>query len=125
MVIKAGHVYVAPPDYHILLSSTRIWLSHGPKVHYTRPAADPLFISAAKSHGARVMGVVLSGGDGDGAEGLRTIAEHGGIAFVQTPEDAVNPSMPLAALVADHPDASLSVKEIARRVRKFCSSAPR
>jgi two-component system, chemotaxis family, protein-glutamate methylesterase/glutaminase len=120
-LIRAGHVYVAPPDHHMILGYDRIRLNQGPKVHHTRPAADPLFISAAEAHGRRVMGIVLSGGDGDGAAGLRAIGEHGGTAFVQDPEEAEAPSMPRSAILADHPDACLAVEEIALRVRLFCS----
>ena len=111
---------MAPPDRHILLARSVVRLNSGPKVHHTRPAADPLFISAAKIHREGVMGIVLSGGDGDGAEGLRLIKEHGGMAIVQRPEDAAQPSMPLAALVADHPDC-LTIGEIIQRVRAFYS----
>ncbi|MDJ0449174.1 chemotaxis protein CheB [Methylocystis sp. JR02] len=112
--IQAGHIYVAPPDQHMVLESGRIRLNRGPKVHHTRPAADPLFISAAKVYGDRVIGVVLSGGDGDGAEGLRVIKEHGGRAVVQKPEEAVDPAMPEVAIATDHPDACLSAGEIAK-----------
>jgi two-component system chemotaxis response regulator CheB len=116
-LIEAGHIYVAPPDQHMLLSVDRIRLSQGPKIHHTRPAADPLFISAAEAHGPRVIGVVLSGGDGDGADGLRSITEHSGTAFVQDPMEAATPSMPRSAIAADHPVAGLPVAEIARRLR--------
>jgi two-component system chemotaxis response regulator CheB len=122
-LIEAGHVYVAPPDQHMVLEPVRIRLNQGPKVHHTRPAADPLFISAAESHGRRVMGIVLSGGDSDGAAGLRAIATHGGTALVQDPDEAVASGMPQAALMADHPDACLPVEKIALRVRAFCSRA--
>jgi two-component system chemotaxis response regulator CheB len=122
-LIEVGHIYVAPPDHHMILESDHIRLSRGPKVHYTRPAADPLFISAAKTHGQRVMGIVLSGGDGDGADGLRSIRENGGTALVQDPEEAAIPSMPRAAMMADHPNACLPAAEIAQRVRVFCSGA--
>jgi two-component system chemotaxis response regulator CheB len=98
-----------------------IRLNQGPKVHYTRPAADPLFIFAAEAHGKRVMGVVLSGGNSDGAAGLRAIAEHGGTALVQDPKEAAMPYMPRAAIAADHPDACLKVEEIAKRIRSFCA----
>jgi two-component system chemotaxis response regulator CheB len=121
VLIEAGNIYLAPPDHHMLLGSDRITLNQGPKVHYTRPAADPLFISAAESHGQGVMGIVLSGGGSDGAAGLRIIREHGGTAIVQDPDEAAIPSMPLSALTADHPDACLPVAEIAQRVRAFCS----
>lgn len=119
--IEAGRIYVAPPDHHVVLGPDRIHLHRGPKVHHTRPAADPLFTSAAETHGQRVMGIVLSGGDSDGAAGLRAIAEHGGTALVQAPEEAVAPGMPLAAMMADHPDACLPVAEIGRRASLFCS----
>ena len=118
--IEAGHIYVAPPDHHMLLGPDRIRLDQGPKVHHTRPAADPLFMSAAKTHGQRVMGIVLSGGDGDGAAGLRAVAEHGGTALVQNPDEAIAPSMPRAAIMADHPDACLPIEAIVGRVAAFC-----
>jgi two-component system chemotaxis response regulator CheB len=123
VLIEAGHVYVAPPDYHMVLEPVRIRLNQRAKVHHTRPAADPLFISAAESHGRQVMGIVLSGGNSDGAAGLRAIAMHGGTALVQDPEEAKTPSMPQAAIMADHPDACLPVEAIAQRVRAFCSRA--
>jgi two-component system chemotaxis response regulator CheB len=78
VLIEAGHT----PDHHMVLEHDRIRLNQGPKVHYTRPAADPLFISAAEAHGRWVMGIVLSGGDSDGAAGLRAIVKHGGAALV-------------------------------------------
>jgi hypothetical protein len=96
---------VAPPDHHMLLELGRVRLNRGPKVHHTRPAADPLFISAAEIYGECVIGIVLSGGDGDGTEGLRSIKDHGGEALVQHPEHAAIPSMPKAAILMDHPDA--------------------
>jgi two-component system chemotaxis response regulator CheB len=120
-LIEAGHIYVAPPDLHMLIEGVRIRLSTGPKVHYTRPAADPLFVSAAEAYGPRVMGVVLSGGDGDGADGLRVIRANGGKAYVQDPEEAETPSMPMAAIMADHPDACLPTRELAELIRSFCS----
>ncbi len=119
--IEAGQIYVAPPDHHMTLERGLIRLSQGPKVHHTRPAADPLFMSAARTHGPRVMAIVLSGGDGDGAEGLRIVGEHGGLGLVQDPMEAVEPSMPHAAIMADHTNACLPVAEIAQRVRAFCS----
>ncbi len=120
-LIEAGRVYVAPPDRHMLVSDGHIRLNREPKVHHTRPAADPLFISAAEGYGQHVMGIVLSGGDSDGAAGLRAITKHGGMALVQDPEEAEMPSMPLAAIMADHPDCCLPAEQIAQRVRLFCS----
>jgi two-component system chemotaxis response regulator CheB len=123
LLIQADHIYVAPPDRHLILEKTHMRLSRGPKVHHTRPAADPLFISAAKTHGALVIGIVLSGGGNDGALGLREIKEQGGLAFVQNPAEAEHPSMPYAAVAADHPDAVLPIEEITRRVSALCVSS--
>lgn len=119
-LIEAGHIYVAPPDRHMFLERAYVRLGDGPKIHYTRPAADILFVSAAKAYGKQVMGIVLSGGGTDGAAGLRVIKEHGGASLVQQPEEAVMPFMPQAALAADHP-TSLPVREIAALASAFCS----
>lgn len=118
--VADGRTYVAPPDTHMVLEPGVIRLNRGPKVHNMRPAADPLFVSAAEFYGERVLGIVLSGGDGDGALGLRRVRERGGTALVQRPSDAERPSMPLRAISADHPDEVLSVEDIAQRVRAFC-----
>jgi two-component system chemotaxis response regulator CheB len=119
--IEAGHIYVAPPDHHMRLGAGIIRLDRSPKVHHTRPAADPLFLSAAEVYGPRVIGIVLSGGATDGAAGLRSIKERGGIALVQRPESAEVPFMPRAAIEAGNPDAVLSILEIAQRVSRLCS----
>jgi two-component system, chemotaxis family, protein-glutamate methylesterase/glutaminase len=118
-IIEGGRIYIAPPDRHVTLDHERIHLSSGPKVHYTRPAADPLFVSAAKHFGKRVVGIVLSGGNSDGAVGIQAIQDHGGTAFVQLPKEAKYSSMPLAAIAAARPDI-LSTEEIARRVGLIC-----
>jgi two-component system chemotaxis response regulator CheB len=111
-LIEPRHIYVAPPDCHMRVGQGHIWLDRGPKVHFTRPAADPLFYSVAQAYGRRVVGIVLSGGNSDGAQGLLHIKAHGGIAIVQEPDEAEVPDMPRAALAADNPDR-LSVKQIA------------
>lgn len=117
-LIQAGHGYVAPPEHHLLLEDGHVRLNHGLKVHYTRPAIEPLFVSAADDYGADVTGIVLSSRDGDGAFGLWAIREHGEAALVQRP--AFKSSMPDMALAADHPEA-LPIEEIAQRVRASCS----
>lgn len=96
--LRAGHIHVAPPDYHMLVEGDVIRLSHGPKEQYARPAIDPLFRSAAVSWGARTIGVLLSGMLDDGTEGLQAIKKLGGVVVVQDPDEAEMPSMPLSAL---------------------------
>ena len=120
--IEAGHIYVAPPDLHMLVLPGRIGLSRGPKVNQTQPAADPLFMSAAAAYGKNVVGIVLTGWDSDGADGLRRIKEWGGCAIVQYPGEAVAPVMPRSAIARDHPDLCLSLDGIAAKLRNFCAA---
>ncbi|MDA8447399.1 chemotaxis protein CheB [Paracidovorax valerianellae] len=97
-VPQPGTIYIAPSDHHMLLEGGVVRLSRGPKEHHARPAIDPLFRSAALDCGARAVGVVLTGMLDDGTAGLRAIKDCGGIAVVQDPEDAYEPSMPRSAL---------------------------
>jgi two-component system, chemotaxis family, protein-glutamate methylesterase/glutaminase len=103
--VRRGHVYVAPPDRHLTIPFPGfLSLDRGPKVRHSRPAADRLFQSAAEAYGRRVIGVVLTGGDHDGTDGLKAIKAAGGISVVQQPYEARDPSMPRSALLGDHPD---------------------
>lgn len=112
--IKNGHVYVAAPDHHLILTAKQITLNHGPKENFTRPAIDPLFRSAALSFGNRVVGVVLTGGQSDGAAGLLNIKDHGGIAIVQDPAEAYASGMPRNALERVEVDHCCLLSEIPR-----------
>ncbi len=112
-IVRAGHVYLAPRDHHLLVQAGKFRLNRGPKEHHTRPAVDPLFKSAAETYGDRVVGVLLSGGGDDGVSGLMTIKGAGGLGMVQDPEEAPHPSMPLHALLYDHVDAVLRIDDIA------------
>jgi two-component system, chemotaxis family, protein-glutamate methylesterase/glutaminase len=96
--ILPGHIYVAPPDQHMLLAQGYVRTAHGPKENHTRPAVDPLFRSAALAYGADVIGVVLTGNLDNGTAGLLAIKDCGGITVVQDPNEALAPSMPLSAL---------------------------
>jgi len=98
--IEAGSVYVAPADYHLLIERGYFTLSVEDPIRYSRPSIDLTFSTAADVYGAKVIGAVLTGANADGAEGLRRIAERGGLAVVQEPATAESPTMPAAALKA-------------------------
>jgi two-component system chemotaxis response regulator CheB len=103
--IRQGHIYIAPPDRHLMLSDGRMQLVDGPQENRHRPAIDALFRSAAKSHGDRVIGVLLSGALDDGVAGLAEIKLAGGLVVVQDPDDAMVASMPrnaIAQVSVDH-----------------------
>lgn len=105
-------VYVAPPDCHMVVERERVLLDDGPKRQFTRPAADPLFTSAARWYGPRVVGVVLTGGGQDGVQGLVDIHAAGGLALVQSPVEARHASMPIHAITRDQADAVLPLAKI-------------
>jgi two-component system chemotaxis response regulator CheB len=110
--INRGTIYIAPPDRHMLIHNGRIRLSAGPKENFTRPAADPLFRSAAVNYGARAIGVVLTGQLDDGAAGLKAIHACGGFTIVQDPAGCVAPDMPKAALSAVTADVVAPIENI-------------
>jgi two-component system, chemotaxis family, protein-glutamate methylesterase/glutaminase len=103
--ILQGRVYVAPPDYHLMVNAGHVRVVRGPKENFHRPSIDALFRTAAESYGPRVVGVVLTGNLDDGTAGLFEVKGSGGVAIVQDPKDAAAPSMPSSALrnvKADH-----------------------
>lgn len=107
--IVGGNVYVAPPSYHLLLERQRRFsLSVDEPVHFSRPSIDVLFESAVEAFGAAVVGVLLSGANEDGAQGLTRIRRAGGMAVVQAPATAAAPCMPEAALRVAGADRILS-----------------
>jgi two-component system, chemotaxis family, protein-glutamate methylesterase/glutaminase len=102
--LERGHIYVAPPDHHMLLRGPRIHLTSGPRENGHRPAIDPLFRSAGRAYGPRAIGVILSGNLDDGTDGLRLIKERGGATVVQDPRDAAYRDMPANAIESVGPD---------------------
>ena len=107
-----GSVYVAPAGCHMIFEQERVVLQRGAKEHYTRPAVDPLFNSAALAYRRRVVGVILTGGGHDGMQGLLSITMAGGLSLVQKPSEAQDAAMPEYAIAHDHVRAALSVDEI-------------
>lgn len=111
--IHRGHVYLAPPDYHLLVEEGYFALSVDAPEMFSRPSIDIAFESAANSYGARAVGVVLTGANHDGSRGLRHVVDRGGLALVQDPETAEVAVMPKAAILAVPEARVLSLVEIA------------
>jgi two-component system chemotaxis response regulator CheB len=110
--LEPYHVYLGPPDYHVLVEDGHLALSTDDLVQYARPSIDVLFDSAADAYGERAIGVVLTGANHDGAAGLARIKDHGGVAIVQEPETSAKRTMPDAAIAATHADAILPLEDI-------------
>ncbi|ONH51186.1 two-component system, chemotaxis family, response regulator CheB [Pseudomonas cedrina] len=109
---KNGRVYVAPPDQHLLIKRGSLQLVRGAKENYSRPAIDPMFRSAAISYAEGAIGVILTGELDDGVVGLQAIKAYGGRVYVQDPETAEAPSMPMNALRHVEVDACLPLDEL-------------
>lgn len=117
--IHPGQIYLAPPDYHVLIEEGFFSLSVDEPVRYSRPSIDVTFETAADAYGAAVVGVVLTGANQDGSRGLRTIVDRGGMAIVQDPDTAEVRVMPKAAL-AQVPEATVgTVAEIGALLRSL------
>lgn len=110
--IASGRVYVAPPDYHLLVDGRCFALSTEGPVSYARPSIDVLFESAAESYGHRVIAVVMTGASRDGARGAALVKAQGGTVLVQEPSTAESAVMPQAALAAADADGVLTLAQI-------------
>lgn len=119
MPIEPRSVYIAPPDYHLLIDDGRLALSTEDLVLYSRPSIDVFFDSAADTYGAGVIGVVLTGANSDGSKGLKKIAERGGQTIVQDPKTAEIAVMPAAALLAVSKARVLTLEEMAEHLIKL------
>ncbi len=122
-LIEPGHVYLAPPDYHLLVEEDHFALSLEAPVSYSRPSIDATLETAADAHGPAVVAVVLTGANEDGAAGLKAVKRHGGRTYVQDPATAVRAEMPTAAIRTGAADQVLSIEEIAAELNRL--GAPR
>lgn len=122
--IRPGHIYVAPPDHHLLIDDGHVAVKKGPKENQFRPSIDALFRSAAYLYGPRTIGVVLSGALDDGTSGPWSIKRLGGIAIVQQPSEAHFDSMPLSALKYVEVDYELPSTEIGALLARLSHEQP-
>ena len=122
--IQPGHIYVARPDHHMTIEGEHVRVARGPRENRHRPAIDPLFRTAAREYGPRVIGVILSGLQDDGSAGLYAVKQRGGVAIVQNPEDARWGEMPQRARAYADPQYVLHTEEIAPALVRLVNSAP-
>ena len=121
--IRAGTVYFAPPDYHLLIETGRsLSLSTDEPVLYSRPSLDVLFESAADAYGPGLVAIVLTGANEDGARGLKAVSEAGGKAIVQVPGAAYASAMPQAAIALCPQAEVLPLEKIAAYLQNIGKS---
>lgn len=122
MRLEAGHVYLAPPDYHLMVerdgTDVRVALSIDPPVRFSRPSIDVLFEAAAFVWREQALGVLLSGANDDGTRGLAAIRASGGVAWVQAPETALAETMPANAITQGAADSVLTLDEIGHALKR-------
>ncbi|WP_414529110.1 chemotaxis protein CheB [Nodularia chucula] len=118
--ILPGKVYLAPPDYHLLVERGYFALSTDEPVSYARPSIDVLFESVADIYAEQVIGVILTGANQDGTEGLKKVKARGGMTIVQEPATAESEIMPAAAISGVKVDRILPLVEIAQLLVKLC-----
>jgi two-component system, chemotaxis family, protein-glutamate methylesterase/glutaminase len=118
--LEPYRVYLAPPDYHLLVERGHLALSTEDAVQFARPSIDVLFESVADAYRERAIGIILTGANDDGAAGLRSIKRAGGVAIVQDPLTSERPHMPEAALALTEADAILPLEEIGKFLYGLC-----
>ncbi len=119
-VVKPGTVYIAPPNFHVLMEEDHsISLSVEEKVNFSRPSIDVLFETATDVFRNKLIGIVLTGGNQDGALGLKAIKDNGGLTIVQSPEEAQVSVMPDIAIKTTNPDHILPLEKISSLLIKL------
>ena len=115
--IKSKTVYFAPPNYHLQVEDRfSLSLSTDEKVNFSRPAIDVLFETAAWVFRKELLGILLTGSNSDGAEGIKTIKQFGGTTIVENPETAFAKVMPNAAIMLSEPDHLLDLGNISQKI---------
>ena len=118
--IEYGKVYIAPPNYHLLIEKDKTFsLTIDERVNYSRPSIDVLFESAAEVYKNKLIGVILTGSNNDGTNGLKRIKEYGGLTIAQDPESAESSYMPASAIAGVQMDYILTLENIITLLIKF------
>ena len=118
--IEQGKVYIAPPNYHLLIERDKTFsLTIDERVNYARPSIDVLFESAAEAYKSKLIGVILTGSNNDGTNGLKRIKEYGGLTIVQDPATAESSYMPASAMAVVQMDYILTLENIIKLLIKI------
>lgn len=118
--IEPGNVYIAPSNYHLLIEKDKTFsLTIDERVNFARPSIDVLFESAAEAYKNKLIGIVLTGSNNDGTNGIKRLKECGGLAIIQDPETAESSYMPASAMAAIQPDYILSLENMVELLKKF------
>ena len=120
--VVPGKVHLAPPDYHTIVERGHFALSTEAAVHYSRPSIDVTFQTAADAYGERLIGVILTGANEDGADGIQAIRRRGGFTIAQDPETADKGTMPAAAIATGAVQRVAGIDEIAPLLVELCRS---
>ncbi|WP_428657320.1 chemotaxis protein CheB [Runella sp.] len=119
-VLEPGNIYIAPADYHLLIENNHEFsLDSSEKINFSRPSVDVTFESAAEVYGSSLVGVVLSGANADGTNGLKAIKRAGGLIIAQKPETAQVAYMPEQAISNNSIDFIFDVNELATFINSF------
>lgn len=119
-MIEKGNVYIAPPNYHLLVERDHtLSFSTEKKINFSRPSIDVLFESAAEAYKDELVGIILTGSNNDGAWGLKKIKDYGGLTVAQDPQTAEFSYMPAAAISLTSPDHVLTLDEIVQLLLKL------
>jgi two-component system chemotaxis response regulator CheB len=121
--VRTGHIYVAPSNYHLLIEKDKTFsLTIDERVNFARPSIDVLFESAAEVYREKLIGIILTGSNSDGAKGVKRIKDCGGLVIIQDPETAESSSMPSSALALIQPDYIVALNQISDLLIKITQS---